>query len=95
MVGSSASRQVSKAETGDNQERRRNTIADIANRCWVWIYGWSGVNIDSLTNLQAWIARLEARPACQRGIAVREPLVLKDDKGTAEVQEVARKILTR
>jgi GST-like protein len=70
------------------------SIADIANWCWVRIYRWSGVNIDGLTNLQAWIARLEARPACQRGIAVPEPLVLQDNK-SAEVEEMARKILTR
>ena len=68
------------------------TIADIANWCWVRIYGWSGVKIDGLTNLQAWIARLEARPACQRGIAVPEPLVLKDNE---DVLEMAKKMLTR
>ena len=71
------------------------SIADIANWCWVRIYGWSGVKIDGLTNLQAWITRLEARPARQRGIAVPEPLVLKDDKGTPGVIEMAQKILAR
>ena len=54
------------------------SIADIANWCWVRIYEWSGVNIEGLTNLQAWIERLAARPACQRGIAVPEPLVFKE-----------------
>jgi GST-like protein len=71
------------------------SIADIANWCWVRIYKWSGVNIEGLTNLQAWIARLAARPACQRGIEVLEPLVLKDDEDTSEVLEMAKKILTR
>jgi hypothetical protein len=41
------------------------------------------------------IATLEARPACQRGIAVPEPLVLKDDKNTMEVVEMAQKMLAR
>jgi len=46
------------------------SIADIANWCWVRIYFWGGTNIDGLGNLNAWLERLEARPACQRGIAV-------------------------
>src|SRR6185312_16049347 len=46
------------------------SIADIANWCWVRIYFWGGTNIDGLDNLKAWLARLEARPACQRGVAV-------------------------
>jgi hypothetical protein len=57
--------------------------------------GWSGVKIDSLINLLAWIARPEARPACQRGIAAPEPLALKDDKGTPGVIEMAQKIQAR
>ena len=71
------------------------SIADIANWCWVRIYQWSGVSIDGLSNLQAWIARMEARPGCQRGIAVPEPLVLRDDKAAGAVEEMARKILIR
>jgi GST-like protein len=49
------------------------SIADIANWCWVRIYFWGGTSIDGLDNLKAWIERLEARPACQRGIAVPHP----------------------
>jgi GST-like protein len=51
------------------------------------------VNIDGLTNLKAWIDRLEARPACQRGIAVPEPLVLKEP--TAEMIKTAQSLVTR
>ena len=65
------------------------SIADIANWCWVRIHAWSGINVTGLDNLQAWIARLEARPACQRGIAVPEPLVLEG------VVDMAKKILTK
>ena len=50
------------------------SIADIANWCWVRIYFWGGSSIDGLDNLQKWIKRLEARPACQRGIAVPNPV---------------------
>jgi GST-like protein len=59
----------------------------------VRIYEWSGVNIEGLTNLQAWIARMEARPGCQRGIAVPEPLVLKVP--TEDQLKVARTLVTR
>ena len=69
------------------------SIADIANWCWVRIYEWSGVNIEGLTNLQAWIARMEARPACQRGIAVPEPLVFKEP--TERSLKTARTLVTR
>ena len=65
------------------------SIADIANWCWVRIHEWSGIKIDGLDNLQAWIARMEARAACQRGIVVPEPLVLDG------VLDMAKKILTK
>ena len=50
------------------------SIADIAHWCWVRIHRWSGVNVDGLTALTAWIDRLAARPACQRGIALPQPM---------------------
>jgi len=53
------------------------SIADIANWCWVRTHAWSGIDVTALDNLQAWIARLEARPACHTGIVVPEPLVLE------------------
>jgi GST-like protein len=53
------------------------------------------VNIEGLTNLQAWIARLAARSACQRGIEVPDPLILKDNNDSSEALEIAKKILTR
>jgi GST-like protein len=71
------------------------SIADIANWCWVRIYKWSGVKIDGLTNLQAWLARLEARPACQRGIAVPEPLVFEEPNENSEMLKTAQKLVTR
>jgi glutathione S-transferase len=50
------------------------SLADIANWCWVRIWFWGGSNIEGLDNLKAWMERLEARPACQRGIAVPHPV---------------------
>lgn len=65
------------------------SIADIANWCWVRIHAWSGIDVTGLEHLQAWLARLEDRPACQRGIVVPEPLVLEG------VLDMAKKILTK
>ena len=65
------------------------SIADIANWCWVRIHEWSGIDVGGLANLQAWLARLEARPACQRGIVVPEPLVLEG------VLDMAKQILQK
>lgn len=65
------------------------SIADIANWCWVRIYEWPGVDATGLDNLKAWIARLEARPAFQRGIVVPEPLVLES------VLEAAKTVVVR
>ena len=66
------------------------SIADIANWCWVRTYFWSGINIDGLDNLTAWMQRLEARPACQRGVEVPAPLVLDDS-----LLETAQSLVTK
>jgi len=49
--------QVSKAGTGGAQERRCNSIADIANWFWVRIYGWSGVKTALAAQLKSQHAR--------------------------------------
>jgi glutathione S-transferase len=46
------------------------SIADIANWCWVQGYKWAELSVDGLPNLQAWLDRIAARPAAQRGKAV-------------------------
>ena len=43
------------------------SIADIANWCWATSHGWSGIDIDGLDHLDAWLNRIEARPAVERG----------------------------
>lgn len=72
------------------------SIADIANWCWVRIYFWGGTNIDGLDNLRAWIERLEARPACQRGVAVPhatdfEKLALETAKEDSGLKSIVTK----
>lgn len=74
------------------------SIADIANWSWVRIHGWSGVSTDDLDHLQRWMGKLDARPACQRGIAVPEPMSLPDEndqEAVERIKEQARKMLQR
>jgi glutathione S-transferase len=74
----------------DGQLRTRDylcdeySIADIANWCWVRSHKWSGISVDGLDNLQRWIDRLAARPACQRGINVPEPVDFEKIRQTAQ-----------
>lgn len=46
------------------------SIADIAHYPWVKVHGWAGVSVDGLDALKAWMGRMAARPAVQRGLAV-------------------------
>jgi GST-like protein len=75
------------------------SIADIANWSWVRIHDWSGVPTEGLPNLEAWIGRLEARPGCQRGLAVPSPLRAldgePDEETKQQITESARKMLQR
>src|SRR5690606_11836514 len=64
------------------------SIADIA--CIGWARGWErqGQDIGQFPHLKAWIARMEARPGVQRGLAVTaesEPLDLGKDKEAQKV----------
>jgi glutathione S-transferase len=74
------------------------SIADIANWCWVRTHKWSGVEVDGLGNLQAWMDRLAARPACQKGTKI--PFREKNPEGSQEATdkkfaENALKMVTR
>jgi len=75
------------------------SIADLANWCWVRIHGWSGVSIEGLPRLESWIEKLEARPACQRGLAVPTPMraldAEPDEEQARAITENARKMLQR
>ena len=46
------------------------SVADIANWCWARTHRWSGLEIDDLPNLARWIAQIEARPACAKGVRI-------------------------
>jgi glutathione S-transferase len=74
------------------------SIADIANWCWTRIHFWSGVSLEGLDSMQRWMAAMEARPACQRGIEVPNKLELPrddDEEGLQAQADQSRKILKR
>lgn len=66
------------------------SIADIATWPWVRIHDWSGISIEGLVHLQAWMERMAARPACQRGITIPPK---KED--AASLVSAAQKMVTR
>jgi GSH-dependent disulfide-bond oxidoreductase len=68
------------------------TIADIATWPWVRIHAWSGIEIDDLPNVQAWIERIAARPAVQRGVEIPRPAQKATDD---DVVKAAQSILQR
>ena len=65
------------------------SIADMATWPWVRGYKWSGVDIDGLDNLYAWIQRLYERPACLKGINV------PPRKSANDTVDMAQKMLVR
>lgn len=69
------------------------TIADIASWPWVITHFWSGVAIDDLLHLQAWIARCGERPV----FAAHFERMLKkaDARGGEEVVAMARNMLQK
>ena len=48
------------------------SITDIATWPWVVTHNWSGVDVDGLLNVQAWLERMAARPAVARGRNIPE-----------------------
>ncbi len=46
------------------------SIADIANWAWVRAHRWAGIEIEEFTNLQRWVDRIYARPACLKGTKI-------------------------
>ena len=74
------------------------SIADIANWCWVRTHKWSGVEIEGLPNLTAWLDRLGERSACRKGTKIPFDLAkLKQGggKGAKKFAEDALKIVIR
>jgi glutathione S-transferase len=73
------------------------SLADIANWCWARTWKWSGIDIEGLDHFSDWLARVKARPACQRGasVPVRIPDAAKDEKVGDAFVKSASTIVTR
>lgn len=73
------------------------TIADMANFSWVTMHEWAGVEIDDMPHLKAWLKRIEARPAVQKGLDIPEENIKKqlarDPKKKEEMIESAKKMM--
>ena len=54
------------------------SIADVATWPWAVIHDWSGISIDGLENLQAWLERVAQRPAVARGRRIPERISGRD-----------------
>jgi GST-like protein len=48
------------------------SIADIATWPWAVTHDWSGIDIEGLVNLQAWLKRVAERPAVAKGRNIPE-----------------------
>jgi GST-like protein len=48
------------------------SIADIATWPWAVTHNWSGIDIEGLVNLQAWLERMAQRPAVAKGRNIPE-----------------------
>jgi GST-like protein len=60
------------------------SIADIATWPWVYIHGWSGVDIDDLPNLKRWLEKIGKRPAVERGKNVPKSREISVDEEEAK-----------
>lgn len=67
--------------------RGEYSIADIANWAWVRSFDWAGVTIDDLPHLKAWLDRIAARPAAQKGVTIPESI------GGKKTAEAGKKII--
>jgi GST-like protein len=72
------------------------SLADIANYAWIRIHGWAGVDLDGLPHLQAWMERVAARPAVEKGCQVPMPVAFPNaEEKNEEMLETARRMLQR
>lgn len=67
------------------------SIADIATYPWAAGWQWSGLSLDGLDGLQAWMSQMALRPAVQRGMAIPAPENVVPS--AAELATSARKLL--
>ncbi len=65
------------------------TVADMALYPWARSFPWAKVSVDGLDHLQAWFARLDARPAIQRALTKPKAFPAFFGQGDMEAAQVA------
>ncbi|CAG8603954.1 15468_t:CDS:2 [Funneliformis caledonium] len=71
----------------------RYTLADIANYSMVKFHPICGIpNIDDLPNLKAWVARIDARPATQKGIDVPNTALRECIEHPEKLEEFSQRV---
>ncbi len=63
------------------------SIADFATFPWVRSHEWAKVDISDLTNLQRWLALMEARPATKNGLSIPESIDKLKNKNAKELEK--------
>ena len=65
------------------------TIADMAFYPWARSFPWAKVSVEGLDHLQAWFARLDARPAIQRAVTKPKAFPAFFGQGDIEAAQAA------
>ncbi|MFD2176081.1 glutathione S-transferase family protein [Veronia pacifica] len=67
------------------------TIADIATWPWVRIHEWSGISVEGLDHLVAWMERIAERPAVQAGMMAPPPSDISDEERAKQISKIIAK----
>ncbi|NSY40353.1 glutathione S-transferase family protein [Leisingera sp. ANG59] len=65
------------------------SIADIATYPWARSYFWAGVDVSGLDHLNAWLARIDVRPATQAALQLPKPRPAVFGQGDTEAAAAA------
>jgi GST-like protein len=69
------------------------TIVDMATYPWARSFPWAKVSVDGLDHLQAWLDRIDARPATQKAVTIPKPFPAffgKGDEAVSQAENASR-----
>ena len=69
------------------------TIVDMATYPWARSFPWAKVSVDGLDHLQAWLDRIDARPATQKAVTIPKPFPAffgKGDEAHSQAENASR-----
>ncbi|GAA5829885.1 hypothetical protein JCM3766R1_006690 [Sporobolomyces carnicolor] len=69
----------------------RYSVADMMSHGWIRMAAWAGVDIKPFPALEAWVARVEARPATKEALKVPEQDMLTRMKSDPSLEEKMQK----